>query len=62
MNGIIFYAGTCFWIFHTLHVYGGMSDGLAVLLMVLFLLAAGMHHGVFGLLLVAAAARPASRS
>jgi len=54
VNGIIFYAGTCFWIFHTLHVYGGMSPQLAVLLMVLFLLAAGMHHGVFGLLLVAA--------
>ncbi len=55
VNGIIFYSGTCFWIFHTLHVYGGMSDGLAGLLMVLFLLAAGMHHGIFGLLLVAAA-------
>ena len=25
VNGIIFYAGTCFWIFHTLHAYGGMS-------------------------------------
>jgi apolipoprotein N-acyltransferase len=55
VNGIIFYAGTCFWIFHTLHVYGGMSQQVAVLLMVLFLLAAGMHHGMFGLLLVAAA-------
>lgn len=55
VNGIIFYAGTCFWIFHTLHVYGGMSEPVAVLLMVLFLLAAGMHHGVFGLLLAAAA-------
>src|SRR5919198_28451 len=55
VNGIIFYAGTCFWIFHTLHVYGGMSEQIAVLLMVLFLLAAGMHHGVFGLLLAGAA-------
>ena len=55
VNGIIFYAGTCFWIFHTLHVYGGMSPQVAVLLMVLFLLAAGTHHGLFGLLLVAAA-------
>ncbi|MFI5108207.1 MAG: apolipoprotein N-acyltransferase [Terriglobales bacterium] len=55
VNGVLFYAGTCFWIFHTLHVFGGMSDGLAGLLMALFLLAAGMHHGVFGVLLVAAA-------
>jgi len=54
VNGIIFYAGTCFWIFHTLHVYGGMRPQVAVLLMVLFLLAAGMHHGVFGLLLAVA--------
>ncbi len=54
VNGVIFYAGTCFWIFHTLHVYGGMSEQVAVLLMVLFLLAAGMHHGVFGLLLAGA--------
>ncbi len=51
INGVIFYAGTCFWIFHTLHVYGGMSEQVAVLLMVLFLAACGMHHGVFGLLL-----------
>jgi len=55
VNGVIFYAGTCFWIFHTLHVYGGMSDQLTALLMVLFLLATGMHHGIFGLLLVGAA-------
>jgi apolipoprotein N-acyltransferase len=55
VNGIIFYAGTCFWIFHTLHVYGGISEAIAVLLMVLFLLAAGMHHGIFGLLLAGAA-------
>jgi len=55
VSGVIFYAGTCFWIFHTLHVYGGMSDALAVLMMVLFLLAAGMHHGVFALLLAGAA-------
>jgi len=55
VNGVLFYAGTCFWIFHTLHVYGGMSDALAVSMMVLFLLAAGMHHGVFGLLLAGAA-------
>ncbi len=54
VNGIIFYAGTCFWIFHTLRAYGGMSPLVAVILMVLFLLAAGMHHGVFGLLLTLA--------
>lgn len=55
MNGVIFYAGTCFWIFHTLHVYGGMTEAVAVLLMVLFLLAAGLHHGLFGFLLAGAA-------
>ena len=55
VNGIVFYAGTCFWIFHTLHVYGGMSEQIAVLLMVLFLLATGMHHGLFALLLAGAA-------
>jgi apolipoprotein N-acyltransferase len=55
VNGIVFYAGTCFWIFHTLHVYGGMSEQVAVLLMVLFLLATGMHHGLFALLLAGAA-------
>jgi apolipoprotein N-acyltransferase len=55
VNGIIFYAGTCFWIFYTLHVYGGMSELVAVLLMLLFLLGAGMHHGIFALLLAGAA-------
>ncbi|HVP50844.1 MAG TPA: apolipoprotein N-acyltransferase [Terriglobales bacterium] len=54
VSGVIFYAGTCFWIFHTLHVYGKMSVLLAVLLMVLFLFACGIHHGIFGLLLAGA--------
>ena len=55
INGIIFYAGTCFWIFHTLRVYGGMGQHVAVLLMALFLMAAGTHHGLFGVLVAAAA-------
>jgi len=54
VNGVVFYAGTCFWIFHTLHVYGEMSPPLTILLMVLFLLGAGMHHGLFGMLLAGA--------
>ena len=55
VNGLIFYAGTVFWIYHTLHVYGGMGTGMASFLLVLLLLACACHHGIFGALLAWAA-------
>jgi apolipoprotein N-acyltransferase len=51
VSGILWYAGTCYWIYDTMHQYGGLSAPLAVLALFLFCLYLGLYHGLFGLLL-----------
>jgi apolipoprotein N-acyltransferase len=50
-SGILWYAGTCYWIYDTMHQYGGLSKPLALLALFLFCLYLGLYHGFFGLLL-----------
>ncbi len=56
-SGIIWYLGSCSWIFHVMHVYGGIGTAMSVLLLVMFALYLGLYHGLFGLLLALIAAR-----
>ncbi len=49
--GILFYAGTCYWIYDTMRQYGGLSAPMAVLVLFLFCCYLGLYHGFFGLLL-----------
>jgi apolipoprotein N-acyltransferase len=49
--GILWFAGTCYWIFDTMHRYGGMPIPAAALALVLFCMYVGLYHGLFGLLL-----------
>jgi apolipoprotein N-acyltransferase len=51
ISGILWYAGTCYWIYDTMHQFGGMSAPLALLALFLFCLYLGLYHGLFGLLL-----------
>jgi apolipoprotein N-acyltransferase len=51
ISGILWYAGTCYWIYDTMHQFGGMSAPLALLALFLFCLYLGLYHGFFGLLL-----------
>jgi apolipoprotein N-acyltransferase len=51
VSGILWYAGTCYWIYDTMHEYGGLSAPLALLALFLFCLYLGLYHGLFGLLL-----------
>ncbi|MGA9793539.1 MAG: apolipoprotein N-acyltransferase [Terriglobales bacterium] len=62
--GILWFAGTCYWIFDTMHRYGGMPLPAATLALVLFCMYVGLYHGMFGLLLalVAGAGSDHSRS
>jgi apolipoprotein N-acyltransferase len=53
--GILWFAGTCYWIFDTMHRYGGLPIPAAVLALILFCLYVGLYHGMFGLLLALAA-------
>lgn len=55
--GILWYAGTCYWIYDTMHQYGGLSAPVALLVLFLFCCYLGLYHGLFGLL-VALVARP----
>jgi apolipoprotein N-acyltransferase len=51
VSGILWYAGTCYWIYDTMHQYGGLSAPLALLALFLFCLYLALYHGLFGLLL-----------
>ena len=48
--GILWYAGTCYWIYDTMRRYGGLSAPLALLALFLFCCYLGLYHGLFGLL------------
>src|SRR5882672_4353971 len=49
--GILFFAGTCYWIFDTMRDHGGLSTPEASLALFLFCLYLGLYCGFFGLLL-----------
>ena len=55
VSGILWYAGTCYWIYDTMHEHGGLSAPFAALALFLFCLYLGLYHGLFGLLLGLAA-------
>lgn len=55
VSGILWYAGTCYWIYDTMHEHGGLSVPAAALALFLFCLYLGLYHGLFGLLLGLAA-------
>jgi len=48
--GILWYAGTCYWIYDTMRHYGGLSMPEALLSLFLFCCYLGLYHGLFGLL------------
>jgi apolipoprotein N-acyltransferase len=48
--GVLWYAGTCYWIYDTMRHYGGLSTPFALLALILFCLYLGLYHGLFGLL------------
>lgn len=50
LSGTIFYLGSCYWVYLVMASYGGLSQPLAILLLVLFSLFIGLHHAVFGAL------------
>jgi apolipoprotein N-acyltransferase len=49
--GVLWYAGTCYWIYNTMRQYGGVSTPAAVGILILFCLYLAIYHGVFGLLI-----------
>jgi len=56
-SGILWYAGTCYWIYDTMRQYGGLSAPMAALALFLFCCYLGLYHGLFGLLVGVLASR-----
>ena len=56
--GILWYAGTCYWVYDTMRKYGGLSASAAALALVLFCCYLGLYHGLFGLLIAIMARSP----
>jgi apolipoprotein N-acyltransferase len=48
--GILWYAGTCYWIYSVMHQYGGVNIPAGIGILILFCLYLAIYHGVFGLL------------
>ena len=51
VSGVLWYLGNCYWIFQTMHLYGGLSQPVAAGILVLFALYLGLYHALFGALL-----------
>ncbi|MBV9624722.1 MAG: apolipoprotein N-acyltransferase [Acidobacteria bacterium] len=51
LSGVLWYGGSCYWVYATMKQYGGISPAGAAGLLVLFSLYLGLYHGLFGLTL-----------
>ena len=58
--GVAWYLLNCYWIYATMHIYGGIGPIASCGILLLFSLVLGLYFGVFGLLI--ALTRTASRS
>jgi apolipoprotein N-acyltransferase len=54
LSGVIWYAGTCYWIRDTMHQYGGLSNAAALGILLLFCVYLALYHALFGGLLALA--------
>lgn len=48
--GLIWYAGTCYWIESTMRLYGNLNSLAAIAILILFCLYLGLYFGLFALL------------
>jgi apolipoprotein N-acyltransferase len=48
--GILWYGGSCYWVYSTMKQYGGINSAGAAGLLLLFCLYLGLYHGLFGLI------------
>jgi apolipoprotein N-acyltransferase len=49
--GILWYAGTCYWIYDVMHQYGGVNTPAGLGILILFCMYLALYHGFFGLLI-----------
>src|SRR5215813_217020 len=58
VSGIIWYGGSCYWVYHVMNSYGGLLPLVACGVLILFCLYLALYHGVFGLLIALVAGSP----
>ncbi len=56
-SGIVWYFGTCYWVYGVMTSFGGLPLIAVIPIMIAAALAYGLHHAVFGLLVVMMARR-----
>ncbi|MES2392622.1 MAG: apolipoprotein N-acyltransferase [Acidobacteriota bacterium] len=49
--GFCWYMGNCYWIYQTMHIYGGIPSVASAGILVLFSLYVGLYHALFGALI-----------
>ena len=52
-SGFVWYLGNCYWVYATMHLYGGIAEPAAAGILVLFCLYLGLYHAIFGALIAA---------
>jgi apolipoprotein N-acyltransferase len=57
VSGVIWYLGTCYWVYFTMHEYGELGAVTSALLLLAYALYLALYHGIFGLLVAVTAAR-----
>ena len=59
--GVLWYLGTCYWVYDTMHQYGGLSAPVGLFVLLLFALYLGLYHGLFALLVSLLARKDSNR-
>lgn len=53
VSGVVWYAGNCYWIYRTMHLYGNIPAVASFGILILFSLYLGLYLALFGVLLAA---------
>jgi apolipoprotein N-acyltransferase len=53
ISGFIWYLGNCYWVYQTMHLYGGIAAPASAGILFLFCLYLGLYHALFGALIAA---------
>ncbi len=51
--GFVWYLGSCYWIYQTMYLYGGLPKSVSSGILILFCLYLGLYHALFGTLIAA---------
>jgi len=62
LSGFLWYLGNCYWVYQTMHIYGGLAKPTSAGITVLFCLYLGLYHALFGFLVGTLRRTPLTRN